>query len=168
MSRGFAFPLVLFLLPLPVVAQALRVLPAGTGIPLRTVTALDSKASNIGDRLALAVTEDVLLDGRVVIPAGSAAAGEVARIVRKGAFGKSGKIEVRLLYLTLGEQRVRIAGAVDDRGRSGTAATIGTTIAVGLLSFAITGTTARIAPDTPVAATLAQDLPFLVEPDVPR
>ncbi|HWH22652.1 MAG TPA: hypothetical protein VNT25_05090 [Allosphingosinicella sp.] len=138
-------------------------LPEGTAVPLRTLEEITSRDAKVGDRFKLEVSEDVVLGGHVVIPAGSPAVGEITKVVGKGMFGKSGKLETRLLYVKLGDQQVKIGGKKGDRGSGGTAATVGALLFVWPAAFFITGKSAVISPGTQAMGYLEADLPVVFE-----
>jgi hypothetical protein len=57
-------------------------LPAGLMVPVTLETAIDSKASAIGDPVRGKVRDDVRRDGKVVLPAGAAIHGRIRRLDR--------------------------------------------------------------------------------------
>lgn len=59
-------------------------LPAGTVIPVRFETSVSSAQSRPEDRVLATVRQDVIVDGRVVIPAGSELRGYVVDAKRSG------------------------------------------------------------------------------------
>lgn len=71
---------------------AAPLLRQGTEIRLKTISALSSKFSKLGDRFEFLTTEDVKVNGQIVIPAGTRGVGEVTKVEKKGAFGKSGDV----------------------------------------------------------------------------
>jgi hypothetical protein len=90
--------------PAPVIAPAApvativsapmeNVLRAGTEVPLRVEEGLDSNNKGIreGQQFHLAVANNVMLGGVVVIPAGSPATAEITDLRRKGMWGKSAR-----------------------------------------------------------------------------
>lgn len=134
-------------------------LPRGTEIRMITLRELHSQQAKVGDRFEVEVTEDVRLNGRTVIPAGTRGYGEVTVVKKKGMWGKSGKLETRLLYLQVGDRRIRIGGAAGDRGNTGTVGVVASVALLPLAGFVVTGTSAVIAPGTPTVATLEEDIP---------
>src|SRR6476660_2161735 len=80
-------------------SQPKNVLQRGTEVALETVREINSNDAKVGDRFDLEVRDDVKLNGRTVIPAGTRAVGEVTVAKKKGMWGKSGKLETRLLYI---------------------------------------------------------------------
>lgn len=133
-------------------------LSRGTIIPLVLRQELSSRTNVKGDLFEMAVASDVRVGERVVIPAGSRAVGELTRCEPKGAFGRSGKIEARALYVVVGNRTIRTTGLLAARGQGAPAETVLATAAAGALSFVITGKSAILAVGTQVTATLDRDV----------
>ena len=142
-------------------AQPANVLRAGSEIRLRTMTELSSKDAKPGERFDLEVAEDVMLNGRTVIPAGSRAVGEVTQVKQKGMWGKSGKVDTRLMYVRVGDQQVRISGQLGDKGKAGTAGVVGAIAFVPVAGFFVTGTSGNIPRGTGAVGYLESDLPVV-------
>lgn len=70
------------------------ILPKDTLIKIKTLAALGSKQSRVGDDVALAVAGDVIVDGVLVIPNGSKGNAKVTKIENAGNFGRDAKLEV--------------------------------------------------------------------------
>lgn len=155
-SAGFAQPV-----PVTVgAAGAGPMLRQGTEIRLVTLTELNSKRNKVGERFDMEVQESVQLDGQTVIPAGTRAVGEITHRKGKGMWGKSGKLEFRPLYVKLGDRQIRIsANATRDKGKAGTAGVVAAVAFLPVAGFFVTGTSARIAAQTPVVAQLDEDVP---------
>lgn len=124
------------------------ILRAGTSVSMRTLAELTTKGKRlkVGHRFNLEVAEPVMVDGQVVIPAGSPAVGEVTHVRNKGMWGKSGGIEARVVYVRAGDRQIRLSGQMDDKGVTGTAGVVGAVIAVPLAGFFVTGDPARSSP----------------------
>jgi len=134
------------------------VLRAGTRVPMRTTEALSSKSARQGQRFALETTEPVLVEGLVVVPKGAPAVGEVRRVVEKGVFGKSGKLEVQLLFVEAAGTRIRLEGRARGKGASGAAPVALALPLIGISSAFISGTSAKIPAGTAVDGFVYQDL----------
>lgn len=65
-----------------------------TLVRIRLLTAVDSATSREGDVVRYRVTEDVMVDGRVVIPVGAEGIGRIAEVSSAGRLGKDGRIEI--------------------------------------------------------------------------
>jgi hypothetical protein len=74
--------------------------PSGTRVPLAFAETVDPQFKSMGDRVALRVTNDVRVDGKVVIEAGASAFGEVTVANKKGNIGKAAEVGVVLKYVT--------------------------------------------------------------------
>ncbi|HZG08430.1 MAG TPA: hypothetical protein VEZ70_05565 [Allosphingosinicella sp.] len=137
-------------------------LKQGAEIRLVTLTELNSKEKRVGERFDMEVQEAVKLNGQTVIPAGTRAVGEITLRKGKGMWGKSGKLEFRLLYVQLGDRRVNIsANATRDKGKAGTAGVVASVALLPLAGFFVTGTSASIPAQTPVTAYLDEDVPVV-------
>jgi hypothetical protein len=143
-----------------VAPAASNVLRAGTEVPLvmsESITT-NGKKLRIGQRIRMAVASDVRLGSAVVIPAGSIAEGEVTDVRNKGMWGKSGRIEARALRVRIGDRLVRLSGAFDDKGVTGTAGVVAAIAFVPVAGFFVTGTSATIPAGAGVKAFLDEDL----------
>jgi hypothetical protein len=152
--------------PMVVGASSATVLRAGTSVPLRTVTELttNGKKLKVGDRFDLEVSEPVSLNGQIVIPVGSRAVGEVTSVRNKGMWGKSGNIDARVLFVRANDKQIRMTGALNDKGKTGTAGVVGAVALVPIAGFFVTGTSAAIAPGTQVTGYLDEDVPVAFAP----
>jgi hypothetical protein len=124
---------------------------------------LSSQSARVGQRFRMRVAEPVRVDGQVIVPPGTMGVGEVTRVERKGAFGKSGKLDVRVLHLDLGENRIRLTGTGSDEGAGGTAATVAVAVVAGVFSAFVTGKSAVLPVGTQLVGYLEGDTPVLVE-----
>lgn len=129
---------------------------SGTGISLPVILdqPLSSKTAQVGDRFAIRAAQDVRADGQILIPAGAIGMGEVTRVVRKGAFGRSGKIELRMVYVEGTQGRIPLEGLVERRGRSGKLPTIAVATVAGLGAGFVTGRSAEISAGSRLLAYL--------------
>jgi hypothetical protein len=150
-------------------APAESVLRAGTEVPLRMLETVNSNNKSLreGARIRLEVAQSVQLGGNVVIPAGSQATAEVTEVRRKGMWGKSGRIEARVLNVRVGDRLIRLSGTFDDKGVTGTAGVVTSIALVPLAGFFVTGTSANIPAGSGVKAFLDEDLRVAVAPVAP-
>ncbi len=137
-------------------------LRAGTSVPLKTLTELSTKGKKlrVGDRFNLEVAEPVMVDGVTVIPVGSPAIGEITSVRNKGMWGKSGAIEVRMLYATVNGRQIRLSGATDDKGVTGTAGVVGAVVLLPIAGFFLTGTSAVIPAGSAITGFVQEDVPL--------
>lgn len=140
------------------------VLRAGTEVPLVMSETINSNNKSLrpGQRVRMEVAQSVTLGGTVVIPAGSPATAEITDIRRKGMWGKSGRIEARVLNVRVGDRLIRLSGTFDDKGVTGTAGVVTSIALVPLAGFFVTGTSANIPAGSGVKAFLDEDLRIAV------
>jgi hypothetical protein len=156
----------------PVVAGAIdsNVLRAGTPVALKTREALTTKGKKLrpGTRVQLEVAEPVSLNGAVVIPVGTPAVGEVTDVRNKGMWGKSGRINARVLYATVNGRQIRMTGAFDDKGTTGTGGVVASAVFIPVAGFFVTGTSANIPVGAPVGGFLDEDVPVVMGGTAPQ
>jgi hypothetical protein len=138
------------------------VLPANTEVLLSMNSELTTKGKKLseGDTFYMSVVHDVMLDNYVVIPKGSRAAGEVTWLTSKGAFGKSGKMEIELRYVEVSGQRIELEGEFRQEGEGNTVATVGGVILAGVFAGFITGKSGRIPAGRELIARTKSDVPL--------
>jgi BON domain len=117
--------------------------PAGTAIPIRITQTLDSASTQTGTPFNGVVTREVVVDGFVVIPAGSAVSGSVVEAKDATHFKGSSLISIQLTALRRHGNLIPIstdAYTVAGKGRGGnTAAKIGGGAAIGAVLGGIFG-----------------------------
>jgi hypothetical protein len=136
------------------------VLRAGTPVTLRLleeVTTKDKKA-RVGQRFNMEIAAPVEFNGVTVIPAGSPAVGEITFVKNKGMWGKSGRLEARVLYARVNGRQIRLTGTFDDKGTAGTAAVVGAAVLIPVAGFFLTGTSAVLPLGGEVPAFLDEDV----------
>jgi type IV secretory pathway VirB10-like protein len=79
------------------------VLPASSVIGLQVETALSSERAQVEDRVDARVTRDVLVNGRVAIPAGSRVFGSVTLVDRGGKVKGAARLGIRFHTLVLAD-----------------------------------------------------------------
>jgi hypothetical protein len=124
------------------------VVPMGTDVRLATAEPLSSKTSVKGDLVPLTVTEDVRIGNYVIIPAGTAAVGQISDARTKGAMGMSGRLVIRPLYLQVHGRTVRLTGSERAKGSVEPGAVVG----MAVVGPAFTGRSAVIPAGSPVLA----------------
>lgn len=136
-------------------------LSAGTEIPLKMSQMVTTKGDSWkeGDQFNLSVASNVMLGDYVVIPEGTKAVGRITWLTSRGAFGKSGKMDVELEYIQLGNRRVNIDGTYRQEGDGATLATVGGVILAGVFAGFITGKSGVIPQGRELNATLESNLP---------
>ncbi len=134
--RAAVAAVLLTALPAAGIAERVRI-PAGTTVycVLDESLSTKKKSSNfvrLGDRVRARVAEDVVIDGRVVIEAGTVVWSEVSKARRAKIAGIRGRLEVEAnTVAAVDDSSIRLAGGYDrsGRGRFVTAAVLAKVIA---------------------------------------
>lgn len=137
--------------------------PEGTEFPLRLEDRLSSKTTQEGERFTVTLTDDVRLPSGAVLKAGYRGVGEVVDARKNGMLGKTGKLNVRLNYLKVGDQRIRLRGSKAAQGDHNTGAQVVTVVLVGVFAGFIKGKNTEISKGTMFSA-YADDMVMLAEP----
>jgi hypothetical protein len=160
-AQGIASPVPVAATPIVAGATDTAVLRAGTSVPLKMAEALttNGKKLKVGQRFQLETAEPITVAGVTVIPVGSPATGEVTEVRNKGMWGKSGRINARVLYVRANGRQIRMSGQLDDKGTTGTAGVVGAIAVLPIAGFFVTGTSANIPLGAPVTAFIDEDVP---------
>jgi hypothetical protein len=154
-------------IPVPeaaVPAPAAVAAPAPTSITLREGTELrvsfeqklSSATANSGDLFNIALADDITVDG-VKIKPGYSGRGEVTAAEKKGMMGKAGTLNVRLDYIRIGDERVRLRASKGDEGKSSVGATVALTVLFGPLGLIKHGHDLEIPRGQTMVAFVDQD-----------
>jgi hypothetical protein len=139
------------------------ILRVGTEVPLRLKEELTTKGKKIrvGHRFHLETSEPVMVQGVTVIPVGSPAVGEISNVRNKGMWGKSGKLNARILYVMVNGRQIRLTGQFDDKGTAGGIGAVAVSAVVFLpAGFFMTGTSAKVPAGAIVKAFVDEDVPL--------
>jgi hypothetical protein len=112
----------------PAAAAAQVKVPEGTEFSVRLEDALSSSSATEGDRFTISLDDDVKLADGTVLRAGYRGVGEVVEARDNGMLGKSGKLNVRLLYLKVGDDRIKLRANKGTKGDVRVGATVATVI----------------------------------------
>ncbi|NYD91648.1 hypothetical protein [Sphingomonas melonis] len=116
------------------------VVPAHTEIAFRLNEEVSSQRARVGQVVPVSVARDVIVDGMVLIPRGTAGTGVVTGRTGKGAFGKSGKVDIALRSVAIAGRPVAIAGRFHAAGEGRAGETIGSILVGGVVAGAfVTG-----------------------------
>ncbi|ALJ11864.1 hypothetical protein [Sphingopyxis macrogoltabida] len=142
----------------PAVSAARLLVPAGSVIDLVTTNSISSQKSVKGDLLYLKVAAPVVVDGVTVIPIDTVVVAQLQRAEKRGAFGRSGKLDVQLLYAELPGGTLRVSGMLEARGKHGADDAAATAVAFLAFPFIATGRSAEIPAGSEVSGRLDRDL----------
>lgn len=129
----------------------------GTEFPLRLEDTISSKTANEGDRFTVSLMDDVKLSDGTILRAGYRGVGEVVEARKNGALGKTGKVNLRVNYLKVGDQRVRLRAAKSAQGDHRTGTQILTVVLVGVFAGFVKGKNVTIPKGTTFNAFADQD-----------
>ena len=147
----------------PIAAPATNnaMLRVGTEVPLRLLEELTTggKKLRVGQRFRMETSAPVMVQGVVVIPTGSPAVGEITDVRNKGMWGKSGKLNARVLYVTVNGRQIRMTGAFDDKGVAGGVGAVAVSlIVIPVAGFFMTGTSAKVPVGSAVKGFIDEDV----------
>lgn len=145
---------------IPEIVTPNAVLRAGTPVALRLMEEITTKkkAARVGQRFMMEVSEPVIVNGVTVLPSGTPAWGEITTVRNKGMWGKSGKLDARILYLRHNGRQIRLTGTFDDKGVTGTAGVVGAIALVPIAGFFVTGTSAVLPKGGNVGGFIDEDV----------
>jgi hypothetical protein len=104
---------------LPALAQAGGTIPAGVKISVVTDQSVSSKTAKAGQTVTGSVAHDVTVNGRVMIPKGSAAKLTVSSVQASGRLSTPAKLYLRLRSVTVGGKTYTIATSSAGRTEGG-------------------------------------------------
>jgi hypothetical protein len=139
------------------------VLPEGTAVAVQLVDAVGTEQAKAGDHLPIRVAAPVIVDGQVVLPAGTPGSGHVVQASGAGFGGKGAKLVVSADYITVGGGQVplgglQLTGTGKDHSTAADLASLGGWISLplGFVGFAVTGGEIEIPAGTNAAAKVAR------------
>ena len=148
-ARRLAFPLMaLSLIHAHALSAQSMILPEGLTISLETRQDLSSKSAKKGDVVDLAVAKAVTIGGVTLIAAGTPVTGEVASVRDNGLLGRSGKLDIRVNTVKVGQQDVPVRGDRNAKGRSGTLGSVGAGIVFLPLAILVRGKDVKLPAGT--------------------
>ena len=131
--------------------------PEGTEFPMRLEDALASKTAKEGDRFTVTLVDDIKLSDGTILRAGYRGVGEIVEARKNGMLGKTGKLNIRLSYLKVGDERIRLRAAKSVQGAHNTGAQVVTVVLVGVFAGFIKGKNTEIPRGTLITAYSDQD-----------
>lgn len=138
-------------------------LAEGTPINVVTVQEITSKDAKPNDPVNFTVTEDVVINGQIVVRTGTPAVGSVVNAEKGGYMGKSGKLAIQVESTqTADGQTLKLRAAKGKEGDDKTNSTMVLSMISPVFLFK-KGGEAKIAAGTPVTVYVAQEKRFRVE-----
>ena len=139
-------------------AEQRYTLPALTPIDLVIEETVSSDVHENGQRFPLRVAEDVLVDGAVVVPAGSRGEGEVVHAARSRRGGKAGELILAARYVQVGETRIALRSFAAGSGKDRSTAALAIAATLGFPALFVRGGVFVVPADTLAHAKTAEDL----------
>jgi len=133
------------------------VLKDGSDVKLKFAEAISSKTATEGDSVNLVLDEDLKIGNVVVAKAGSKAVGTVTHAKKAGMMGKAGELNMRLDYLKVGDDRVKIRGSKGKEGEGKEGTAVALTVLFGPIGLIKHGKNVDVKEGTPLAAYVDQD-----------
>ena len=130
-------------------ARKTVVVPEGLEFYAVTTEKLSSKSNSEGDRLALRVDEDVMVNGVTVIAKGALVRGSISEAKAAGRMGRGGKLNIRIDGTSLVDgQRVNVRSSKAKAGDDKTGSTVALTVLFGPVGLLKKGNDAEIKEGT--------------------
>jgi hypothetical protein len=149
--------------PSPSVQPYCCVLAEGVAVGVQLVDSVGTQSAKAGDRFAIRLAAPVIVDGQVVLPAGTPGVGRVVQASGPGLGGKGAKLVVSADSLTVGGGSVplggvQLTGTGKDHSTAADLASLGGWISfpLGFVGFAVTGGEIEIPAGTNAAAKVAR------------
>ncbi len=153
----------LWLLPTIASAESVK-LKYGTVILLRLNETVTSDSHHVGDMVDLAVATDVVVDGKVVISAGTPAAAEVSHADEAGMIGDAGALAITLVDTkAVDGQRVPLRANLSRKGKDNQIASVAVGVILCPLALLMKGGHAEFASGGQVKAYVQNDLSIQVD-----
>ncbi|HLZ76009.1 hypothetical protein [Phenylobacterium sp.] len=140
----------------PVLAQ-IKV-SEGTEFSIRLDEAVSSNTSTEGDRFTVTLDDDVKLSDGTILKAGYHGVGEVVEAQKNGMLAKTGKLNIRLVYLRVGDDRIRLRANKGAEGDVRVGSTVAAVIFLWPIAPFIKGTQVSIKKGTILRAYADQDI----------
>jgi hypothetical protein len=103
--------------PVPVAIVSQIVIPDGTEVRLRLLEALSSATARVDERVRFEVSDDVVVNGTIVIAQGAQAWGTVIVGQKKKSFGRRGKLDFSIDYVkAIHDQNIRVRATKQRQG----------------------------------------------------
>jgi hypothetical protein len=138
------------------------VLKDGSDIHLKFAEAITSKTATEGDSINLVLDEDIKIGDVVVVKAGAKAVGSITHAKKAGMMGKAGELNMRLEYLKIGDDRVKIRGSKGKEGEGKEGTAVALTVLFGPIGLIKHGKNVEVKEGTPLTAYMDQDYPLPV------
>lgn len=128
-----------------------------TPVELMAPTEVSTASATAGTLFKLRVAKALVIDGRIIVPVGTPAFGEVIAARDSGGLGKSGRMTARLLNIKLGDALIPLEGQVNAKGTGAGSAGVAIVFA-GVAGLFHRGNNAKIKAGEIIAGFVAEDV----------
>lgn len=142
----------------PTARPAAVLLPHDTPVELMATAEVSTASALPGTVFKLRVNKPISLDGKVVVPVGTPAFGEVVAATDSGGLGKSGRMSARLLHIQLGEARIPLEGDIQAKGTGAGSAGVAFAISLNPMALFHRGNNAKIKAGEILAGFVSKDV----------
>ncbi len=138
------------------------VLTLRTGTPaiFTLLDPIDTKTAKRGDQLRLSLSEDILVDGVVVIPKDSPAVVEIIHTQPAKGFGKAAELSLKVRYVEHAGRQFRGGRVSPHHGKDRTDVTLATSFAISVFAGFIKGGQIQLPAGTQLASEIREDYQF--------
>jgi hypothetical protein len=136
-------------------------LPRGMTVPLVFSSDVTSRTADVGDKISLALADDIKVGNVILVKKGTPVVGTVTEADKARSFGRPGEVFFQVDYLQIDGTTVKLNGSAALEGRDKVGTAIGlAAIPPGIGGFLTRGDEAEIASGTPFLATVDADTPL--------
>jgi len=129
-------------------SQKKRLLQEGTIVKIKMNENLDSRVSKVGDMVSMEVSEDVVVDGVVVIKKGSSATGRITVAEPAKWAGQKGKLDFEIDYVKgIKDRNIKLRASSSNNGQSRMGGVIAAAAIINPLFLLMKGKDITIAKD---------------------
>jgi hypothetical protein len=133
-------------------------IPSGTEIPVVIAQTLSSETCGVGTEIIARVSNDLIINGSVVIRKGEMAVGIVEVCQKNGAVGSAGKLTIALTSTrAVDGSQIALTGTKSAEGESKVGTAVIVTILCCILGLLMKGSNAQIVSGTQIICRTAQD-----------
>lgn len=137
------------------------VLRRDTPVQLMATKEISTSDATAGQMFKLRVNSPLEVDGRIVVPVGATALGQVTSASDSGGLGKSGRMTAKLLHIQLGDVQIPLEGETSAKGTGAGSAGVAI-LFTGWAGFFHRGNNAKIKAGEILTGFVAEDV--ILEP----
>nr|WP_299906432.1 hypothetical protein [Sphingomonas bacterium] len=143
-------------------------LPANTPVQLEIASVLSSKTSKIDEMFPIRLSAPIIIDGKVIVPAGATGEGQVVHAAKARALGKAGELILAARYVACGDVHIGLRGfRLGESGKDNSGAILAAVAVGGLIAtplMFVSGGESIVPVGTPGNARLMSPVDIRMEP----